>query len=288
MKTIKLQYLIIMLVVISFSLPAQIPNPGFENWTAGSPTSWLTTNITGYATPITQSTEAHSGTYAAKGAVVTIQGVPVPMTAQMSAGAPGSGFTVSSRPKTFSMWYKFNSASEDIFYFQVVLFKDTTTVGHSASLVSAASSYTKISQDFTYLTPDIPNNAYVQIGIGPKQSNSLAHVGSYYIVDDLAFEGTATDVQSDNTIPDKFELKQNYPNPFNPNTLIEFSIPFKSPVKITVYSLIGQKVAELVNKTMDAGRHIVNFSGENLTSGVYFYKLEAGSYISTRKMILTK
>jgi hypothetical protein len=90
------------------------------------------------------------------------------------------------------------------------------------------------------------------------------------------------------TIPSGYELMQNYPNPFNPSTLIRFGIPEKSHVKITVYNFIGQKVVDLVSEEMSAGYHEVRFDADNLSSGAYFYSIEAGSYISVKKMILLK
>ena len=210
------------------------------------------------------------------------------MTAQMYTGTPGSGFPVNTRPKSFTMWYKFTSVSEDISYYQVILLKDTTVVASAANFMTPTTSYSKISMDFIYVSPVVPNNGYVQLGIGPKQSGSVAHQGSFYIVDDLAMEGTATDVKTDNAIPASFELKQNFPNPFNPSTDIEYSVPFKSNVKISVFNLIGQKVADILNEVKEAGSYKAHFNAGNLTSGVYFYKLEAGSFVSTKKMILTK
>ncbi len=85
-----------------------------------------------------------------------------------------------------------------------------------------------------------------------------------------------------------FELYQNYPNPFNPTTTIKFSLPEKTNTKISVYNLLGQKVKELLNEIRDAGIHTINFDGNGLPSGIYFYKIEAGKYTDTKKMILMK
>lgn len=88
--------------------------------------------------------------------------------------------------------------------------------------------------------------------------------------------------------PDNFTIYQNYPNPFNPATSIKFAIPVKSDVVIEVYNLLGQKVATLVNSTLEAGNHQVEFDAKNLSSGVYIYSLRAGDFMNTRKMILLK
>ena len=86
----------------------------------------------------------------------------------------------------------------------------------------------------------------------------------------------------------KFNLHQNYPNPFNPSTVIRFDTPFASNVNIKVYNIIGKEVAELLNEKLDGGSHEVLFKANNLTSGLYIYKITAGSFTFSRKMMLVK
>jgi Secretion system C-terminal sorting domain len=85
-----------------------------------------------------------------------------------------------------------------------------------------------------------------------------------------------------------FELSQNYPNPFNPTTQIEYSVPQAGFVTLKVYNTLGQEVASLVNGMIKAGTHEVTFNGSNLTSGVYYYRIESGSKVSVKKMMLLK
>ena len=89
-------------------------------------------------------------------------------------------------------------------------------------------------------------------------------------------------------IPDRFELLQNYPNPFNPSTTIEFMIPKESNVNIGVYNILGQLVTTLVNERRKAGSYSVPFNARNFTSGTYFYRITAGSFVDTKKMLLLK
>ena len=86
----------------------------------------------------------------------------------------------------------------------------------------------------------------------------------------------------------EFKLDQNFPNPFNPTTRINYTVPARTNVKLRVYDLLAQMVAELANGTHEAGRYEVTFDGSNLPSGAYFYKLEAGSYIEVKKLLLVK
>ena len=89
-------------------------------------------------------------------------------------------------------------------------------------------------------------------------------------------------------VPVVFNLYQNYPNPFNPTTNILYSLPQQSNVKLRVYNILGQMVMELFNGSQIAGNHVVAFDASRLASGVYFYRLEAGSYVNVKKMVLLK
>ncbi len=98
---------------------------------------------------------------------------------------------------------------------------------------------------------------------------------------------TAGEIDSD--IVGEFKLDQNYPNPFNPTTNISFNLPNAANVNLTVYNLLGQKVATLINgRTMTSGSHSVAFNASSLSSGIYLYRLEAGSFVSNKRMTLIK
>ncbi|MDP2207943.1 MAG: phospholipase D-like domain-containing protein [Bacteroidota bacterium] len=94
--------------------------------------------------------------------------------------------------------------------------------------------------------------------------------------------------ENGNGIPDDFNLSQNYPNPFNPTSTIAFSLPIANLVTLKAYNILGQEVATLVNEEMKAGNYTVNFNATQLASGVYFYKLTAGSFTSVKKMLLLR
>lgn len=91
-----------------------------------------------------------------------------------------------------------------------------------------------------------------------------------------------------NTIPQQFQLRQNYPNPFNPSTTIEFSLPKSNYVNLTVYNFLGEEVVTLVAEELGAGEYRYSWDAHGYASGVYFYKLTAGTHAETRKMILLK
>jgi hypothetical protein len=85
-----------------------------------------------------------------------------------------------------------------------------------------------------------------------------------------------------------YALEQNYPNPFNPSSTIKFSLPKNNLVRIDLYNTLGQRVKTILNKQMRAGQHEVEFKAQNLASGVYYYKIEAGDFQDMKKMVLIK
>ena len=89
-------------------------------------------------------------------------------------------------------------------------------------------------------------------------------------------------------IPSLFSLSQNYPNPFNPITKIRFDLPKNVNVKLTIYDMLGREIETLVNEQLNAGSYEVNWDGTKYTSGVYYYRLNAGEFVETKKMILVK
>lgn len=98
-----------------------------------------------------------------------------------------------------------------------------------------------------------------------------------------------TEIMDNNEIiPTGYLLSQNYPNPFNPSTKIKFSLPKESKVTLIIYNALGQEVSRLVNQQLTAGSHDVDFNKSNYSGGIYFYKLQAGVFIDTKKMILLK
>ncbi len=97
-----------------------------------------------------------------------------------------------------------------------------------------------------------------------------------------------TSVAPEPAVPKETSLQQNYPNPFNPTTTLSFSLPQSSFVILKVYNILGQEVRTLVNERVDAGVHQVVFDASGLPSGVYLYKIQAGKYLSSRKMVFIK
>jgi hypothetical protein len=128
------------------------------------------------------------------------------------------------------------------------------------------------------------NGASVQFNVG--DSSVVSGTTAVY---SLQWTGvTPTSVRQVTNAPMAFSLAQNYPNPFNPSTTIRFALPERMTVSLRVYNLLGEEVAALVQETLNAGEHAVEFNASRLSSGMYLYKLEAGNLMQTRRMMLVK
>jgi hypothetical protein len=105
----------------------------------------------------------------------------------------------------------------------------------------------------------------------------------------FAFDRTATGIANPGpSLPHLFDLLQNYPNPFNPTTTIRYELPFASHVSLIVFDVLGRQVRTLVNTFEQAGRHEATFNAQNVSSGTYFYRLEAGGSVETRKLTVVR
>ena len=97
-----------------------------------------------------------------------------------------------------------------------------------------------------------------------------------------------TVIEDGETAPESFALHQNYPNPFNPSTRIEYRIPAKEFVQLRIFDVLGKEISTLVNQVQSHGTHVAEFAGDGFPSGVYFYRLEAGTFVEQKKMLLLK
>jgi hypothetical protein len=100
--------------------------------------------------------------------------------------------------------------------------------------------------------------------------------------------GIVVSNENESVLPSRLSLNQNYPNPFNPTTTISFNLPETGDVTLTIYDLLGRKIANLIDGRLLSGEHSFNFDGSGLSSGVYIYKLQLGNESLTRKMLLLK
>jgi fibronectin type 3 domain-containing protein len=128
-----------------------------------------------------------------------------------------------------------------------------------------------------------PPDVGIRIRVTANDTNQSTISTTFFVVD----QGT-TGVIDNTTIPKEFSLSQNYPNPFNPSTNIDFNIPARSFVLLRVFDIMGRDVATLINQEMSAGTYQVTFDASQLPGGVYFYRLQAGTFTGTKKLLLLK
>ncbi len=122
---------------------------------------------------------------------------------------------------------------------------------------------------------------------GTQQGNTIIESGflaNLFLRD----PSTKVDEKKDETIPSTYALEQNYPNPFNPSTTIAFALPKPSEVALKIFDASGREVATLVEGNLPAGRHEVILDASPFSSGVYFYRLQAGEFSRTRRLMLVK
>jgi hypothetical protein len=274
----------IMLLVLAPGANAQIPNAGFESWSGGNPDGWFTNNVTGY-TFVSQSSAPHSETSALQGTVLSIFGFgssPI-----IISGADGIGFPETTRPAALHGFYTLTSSGGDYLNITVALQKNGAGIGAGTVELAAKGTYTEFGANITYISADAPDTAIIEALV--LSQGGTAHVGTVFTLDDLAWGAPVTDVpQHAATLPTEFHLGQNYPNPFNPSTVISYELPSINDVRLTVYDLVGREVATLVNATQAPGSYKVTFEGANLPTGLYLYRLSAGNFVQTRKMMIVK
>ncbi len=145
------------------------------------------------------------------------------------------------------------------------------------------------------------NSQEIPVAVGVDASGNVFSTGNSigattgYDIAIIKYSQTPTSVESETDVPSSYDLSQNYPNPFNPSTKIRYTIPNVSQsgvegsrVQLKIYDVLGNEVATLVNEEKSAGSYEVKFNASQLSSGVYFYKLQAGSFVQTKKMVLLK
>jgi hypothetical protein len=281
-------YTVVFLVVTSSFIWAQPLNNDFENWTAGDPTDWFTSDIQGVVDGVTQAGSAYNGSYCVKLEVESLSGFTYPPYLSTLDPSTTLGHPVSVKHGSLHGYYKLNPLGNDVLLVVIGMnVGQSNTVGAGGGILTAASSWTEFNLPIYYTpgSPD-PDNVLVYFSVADT-SGETATVGSEAYVDFIDLTAPSG-VEQLSGLPSDFSLSQNYPNPFNPSTKIEYSLPEQSMVQLKVYDILGNEVATLVNEEQPAGTYRADFSGENFSSGFYIARLTTGNLTKTIKMTLMK
>jgi predicted esterase len=216
----------------------------------------------------------------------TTQGVPDPFDFLITlystfVDTSKAAFGIDATPMKFLVWNLTKNAKADVVYFDA---NGNNTIGSS---------------DLVYiLEPDSLGNLRPSWALSfvAEAGDTLPVPGDEFLLRTVKGVGAADVFQFIATVasatrslaPRTFSLEQNFPNPFNPSTTIRYSLGHAAHVKLLVFSILGQQVATLVDGEQQAGLHQVRFDPRNLASGVYFYRLEAGSFVETKKLLILR
>lgn len=195
---------------------------------------------------------------------------------------------LSSYPVAFLEWWQRYDVESGYDYCYVEVSSDNGTNWQQVSMYSGTNTtWTKQSFDISSM---VNHSSNFRIRFRLTSDQSLQGTGWY--VDDIKitnFQGPATYIENNTgLIPNKFSLEQNFPNPFNPSTQINYSVAKAGIVKISVFDILGKEVKTLVNEFKNPGYYAVDFDGTNLSSGFYFYRMQSGNFVDTKKMSLIK
>ena len=286
---------LLLLLVLTFAFQSlaigqnPIPNPSFETWedTAGwggsLPDGWL-----GFANDglVTQSTDAHSGSYALGGAVIPVPGASGDTTNgtflwYAANNDAQDGFGINFPPVAFEGYYKLTSVGNDALEIDVFYSKQGYLLSASIFVDSTSGSGYR----FFSIPPDIPLSDIpdtVTMYIMLNNSSGLTHMGTSFVLDDIAVTGSS----SVSTVQNPgLPLEQNFPNPFGTNTTIQYSLPTADKVSLVVFNILGERMAVLENGVETAGRHEVHLERGNLPAGIYSYQLSTASGLNATRFL---
>jgi carboxypeptidase T len=254
---------------ITFSDSAEA---GFNKWlnSTGSGTSWNTTTLQSHS-PTRSFADSPTGNYSNSTNRSMVMNLPV---------------NVSTYPVTLlTYWHRYTIDPYDYYYTEVSNDNGITWT----TLKSYNGTLNTWQQEVIDITQYANASSNLKIKFTMRSNGSVIADGVY--IDDIVLTNyyqLQTNISGNNPVVESYLLSQNYPNPFNPVTNIKFSLPAREFTSLKVFDNLGREVAVLVNEVKEAGVYNINFNSDNLSSGIYFYTIQAGSFTDTKKMLLIK
>jgi len=183
----------------------------------------------------------------------------------------------------FWHWYKFfNNDNNDYGCVQIKIDDP------DSAWVTASTRFNNRNLEWTQYTVWLGDYAGQQVRIGFLIVSDYSGLEAGWYIDLLVIESGQVGIADDNTKPYSYSISQNYPNPFNASTMIKYELPYESFVSLAIYDILGRKMNTLVNGNQSAGFHQLLWYAGDISSGVYFYKIQANGYTEMKKMILLK
>ncbi|MGD0339701.1 MAG: T9SS type A sorting domain-containing protein [Bacteroidota bacterium] len=297
----KFTIILTVLIAMTIKTNAQIPNYGFEDWTTvGSyenPTGWATMNpyCAGPFYSCTKSTDHYPvsvGNFSIRlenntSLTQWTGGWSIAITDTMAYPFQPA-FPIVGHPNSLCGYYKYNSLNNDSMFIRIVLFKNRIMVDYFTFITGiTTSTWTSFILPLTYSSAD--SATLCLSAFWGNRPTDGPNGNSVLYVDNLSFDNLITSVPlSSSELPSKFNLAQNYPNPFNPSTTISFNLPSKSFVSLKVFDALGREVATIVSEELSAGSYTRQWNAAGIPSGIYFYRLQAGNYTETKKLVLLR
>jgi hypothetical protein len=197
-----------------------------------------------------------------------------------------TALNVSSSPVLkLSYWYKHTIDTLDNAYIDIS--KDNGVTWKSAKFYNkTVNAWTRDVIDISSLAGSTPT---LKIRFSMVSNGTVTADGIY--IDNIKLIGynvTPTSIINNVQVPSEYSLSQNYPNPFNPETVIRYSLNENRFTTLKIFNVLGKEMATLVNENQNAGSYSINFNASNLSSGMYFYRIESGTFVATKKMLLIK
>lgn len=265
------------------TLAAQVPNNSFENWTAGEPDNWQTSNNnTANIINVTQVNNAHGGSYALRMDTWTSQNFwfsPV-----IACPQTGTYFPVSGAAPVFTGWYISNFVGGDKLSVTEAMEQNGNGVGGGTlDITNNTSVYQQFSIPLMYSPSNaVPDSAAIGMAIYTSNDNAIGlHQGSYVILDDLQLLPTGISEPAAVT-----SIENIYPNPANGTSWVEYSLTNAADVSLGVFDVNGNCVQSLVNLQQSPGRFRVAVETATLASGIYILRLQTGDACVTKKLLV--
>lgn len=266
--------------IASITYAQNVPNGGFESWTSGEPDSWLTNNIPGTAVFVTQVSPGQSGSSAARGEVMSITTVVIPPTL-LSTDNSGNGFPVTQRYSTLSCYYKFNSVGGDVIQVTMLMLDASGNgVGTANAIITAsATGFTLLSIPIMYFGIN-PTECIIDFTlVDPVSGNG--HLGSYYIIDDVALTGT---VGINEIAGSNLQNMSVQPNPASSEVSVSYSLSQRGDAELSIVDIMGK---EVMRKKLDndiPGNHSTMLDVSGLKEGFYLCRLNTAEGLTVKRM----